>query len=127
MRAASSAPADLVVAEFRAVASLAVASLAVASLAVASLAAVSSAADSRVAELRTAGFEACGEAMRAGRGWRASSVLARFDVPVERLVPLVPLVLVPLRGDETGEGGRDREEGCAVRGGRPGDRDAPTS
>ncbi|MEU7912963.1 hypothetical protein [Microbispora bryophytorum] len=123
MRAASSAPsapADLGVAEFRAVASLAVASLAAVSLA-----AVSSAADSRVAELRTAGFEACGEAMRAGRGWRASSVRARPDVPVEPLVPLVPLV--PLRDDETGEGGRDREEGFAVPGGRPGDRDAPAS
>ncbi|GGO30497.1 hypothetical protein GCM10011574_66930 [Microbispora bryophytorum] len=60
--------------------------------------------------------------MRAGRGRCASPVPARPDVPVEPLAPLAPL-----RDDETGEGGRDREEGCAVRGGRPGDGDAPTS
>ncbi|GAB3889878.1 hypothetical protein [Microbispora bryophytorum] len=118
MRAAPSAPADLVVAEFRAVASLAAVSLAAVSLV-----AVSSAADSRVVELRTAGFEACGAAMRAGRC--ASPVPARPDVPVEPPAPPAPLA--PFRDDETGEGGRDREEGSAVRGGRPGDRDAPTS
>ncbi|WP_285782976.1 hypothetical protein [Microbispora sp. NBRC 16548] len=77
------------------------------------------AAGSPVAEVRTAGFEASSGATRAGRGRCVSLVPARSAVPVESLPPL--------RDDETGEGGRDREEGPAVRSGRLDGRDAPVS
>ncbi|MGI5160060.1 hypothetical protein [Microbispora sp. CA-102843] len=81
-----------------------------------SLVAVSSAAESPVAGPRTAGSRVPGEAFRAGRGRCASRVPVRPAVSVESLPPR--------RADE---GGRDREEGFAVRAERSGDRDAPVS
>ncbi|MEV1203355.1 hypothetical protein [Microbispora rosea] len=58
-------------------------------------------------------------AASAGRGRWASPVPVRPAAPVESLPPLLD--------DETAEGGRDREEGAAVRSGRRDDRDASIS
>ncbi|OPG14655.1 hypothetical protein B1L11_00310 [Microbispora sp. GKU 823] len=121
LRVPESRAAELVVEVSRAAVSLDAESLDAASLAVfaAFLAAVLPAAESPVAGPRTAGLAVPGEAIRVGRGRCASLVLARPVAPLESLPPR--------RAGETGEGGRDRVEGFAVRAWRPGNRDASAS